>query len=60
MRGGVPAVSLGDGGSTRSLLQLVSALNARSQITLPAGYLGSSLIGAALIACGFDINASKM
>ncbi|KAH8090865.1 peptidase M50B-like-domain-containing protein [Filobasidium floriforme] len=29
-------------------------------ITLPAGYLGSSLIGAALIACGFDINASKI
>ena len=29
-------------------------------ITLPAGYLGSSLIGAALIACGFDINASKV
>ncbi|GAA5883334.1 hypothetical protein JCM1840_003353 [Sporobolomyces johnsonii] len=29
-------------------------------ITLPAGYLGSSLIGAALIACGFDITASKI
>ncbi|GMK56655.1 hypothetical protein CspeluHIS016_0304950 [Cutaneotrichosporon spelunceum] len=29
-------------------------------ITLPAGYLGSSAIGAALIACGFDINASKV
>lgn len=29
-------------------------------ITLPAGYLGSSFIGAALIACGFDINASKV
>ncbi|GAA5967108.1 hypothetical protein JCM21900_001890 [Sporobolomyces salmonicolor] len=29
-------------------------------ITLPAGYLGSSLIGAALIACGFDITASKV
>ena len=29
-------------------------------ITLPAGYLGSSLIGAALIACGFDTNASKI
>jgi len=29
-------------------------------ITLPAGYLGSSLIGAALIACGFDTNASKV
>ncbi|KLT45955.1 hypothetical protein CC85DRAFT_325221 [Cutaneotrichosporon oleaginosum] len=29
-------------------------------IVLPAGYLGSSFIGAALIACGFDINASKV
>ena len=29
-------------------------------ITLPAGYLGSSLIGAALIVCGFDTNASKV
>lgn len=29
-------------------------------LTLPAGYLGSSLIGAALIACGFDTNASKV
>lgn len=29
-------------------------------ITLPAGYLGSSLIGAALIACGFDTKASKI
>lgn len=29
-------------------------------ITLPAGYLGSSFIGAALIVCGFDINASKV
>ena len=29
-------------------------------ITLPAGYLGSSLIGASLIACGFNINASKV
>jgi hypothetical protein len=29
-------------------------------ITLPAGYLGSSLIGACLIACGFDTNASKV
>jgi len=29
-------------------------------ITLPAGYLGSSLIGAALIACGFDTDASKI
>ena len=29
-------------------------------ITLPAGYLGSGLIGAALIACGFDTNASKI
>ncbi|GAA5876602.1 hypothetical protein JCM3774_005997 [Rhodotorula dairenensis] len=31
-----------------------------SAITLPAGYLGSSLIGAALIFCGFDITASKV
>ncbi|KAF5348724.1 hypothetical protein D9758_006792 [Tetrapyrgos nigripes] len=29
-------------------------------LTLPAGYLGSSLIGACLIACGFDTNASKV
>jgi len=31
-----------------------------SWITLPAGYLGSSFIGACLIACGFDIVASKI
>jgi len=31
-----------------------------SWLTLPAGYLGSGLIGAALIACGFDTNASKV
>ena len=31
-----------------------------SVITLPAGYLGSSLIGALLIFCGFDIVASKV
>jgi len=29
-------------------------------ITLPAGYLGSSFIGAAFITCGFDTNASKV
>jgi hypothetical protein len=29
-------------------------------LTLPAGYLGSSFIGAALIACGFNTNASKI
>ncbi|OCH90657.1 hypothetical protein OBBRIDRAFT_776614 [Obba rivulosa] len=29
-------------------------------ITLPAGYLGSTFIGAALIACGFDTDASKV
>lgn len=29
-------------------------------ITLPAGYLGSSLIGALLTFCGFNINASKV
>ncbi|KAG9245035.1 peptidase M50B-like-domain-containing protein [Calycina marina] len=29
-------------------------------ITLPAGYLGSSFIGALLIFCGFDIVASKV
>lgn len=29
-------------------------------LTLPAGYLGSSLIGAILIACGFDERASKV
>ncbi|GAA6003974.1 hypothetical protein JCM10207_006493 [Rhodosporidiobolus poonsookiae] len=31
-----------------------------SAITLPAGYLGSSLIGAVLVFCGFDIVASKV
>jgi hypothetical protein len=31
-----------------------------SAITLPAGYLGSSLIGALLIFCGFNIVASKI
>ena len=29
-------------------------------LTLPAGYLGSSIIGSALIVCGFDTNASKV
>jgi len=29
-------------------------------LTLPAGYLGSSFIGACLITCGFDTNASKI
>ena len=32
----------------------------RNAITLPAGYLGSSLIGALLIFCGFNIVASKV
>ncbi|KAH8879638.1 hypothetical protein GQ53DRAFT_755843 [Thozetella sp. PMI_491] len=32
----------------------------KSFITLPAGYLGSSLIGALLTFCGFDIVASKV
>ncbi|EAA31917.3 hypothetical protein NCU04193 [Neurospora crassa OR74A] len=32
----------------------------RSGLTLPAGYLGSSLIGALLTFCGFDIVASKV
>ena len=32
----------------------------RSALTLPAGYLGSSLIGALLTFCGFDIVASKI
>ncbi|EMD01269.1 hypothetical protein BAUCODRAFT_29714 [Baudoinia panamericana UAMH 10762] len=31
-----------------------------SAITLPAGYLGSSIIGALLTFCGFDIVASKV
>jgi len=31
-----------------------------SALTLPAGYLGSSLVGALLIFCGFDIVASKV
>ncbi|KIM87416.1 hypothetical protein PILCRDRAFT_814937 [Piloderma croceum F 1598] len=29
-------------------------------LTLPAGYLGSSFIGACLITCGFDTDASKV
>lgn len=29
-------------------------------LTLPAGYLGSSFMGAAMIACAFDIRASKI
>jgi hypothetical protein len=29
-------------------------------ITLPAGYLGSSFLGACMITCGFDTNASKV
>ncbi|KAF6800338.1 hypothetical protein CMUS01_15552 [Colletotrichum musicola] len=32
----------------------------KQAITLPAGYLGSSLIGGLLIFCGFNINASKV
>ncbi|KAF9730321.1 hypothetical protein PMIN03_003894 [Paraphaeosphaeria minitans] len=32
----------------------------KQAITLPAGYLGSSLIGALLTFCGFNINASKI
>ena len=32
----------------------------KGALTLPAGYLGSSLIGALLIFCGFDIVASKI
>lgn len=32
----------------------------RSGLTLPAGYLGSSLIGALLTFAGFNINASKV
>lgn len=32
----------------------------RQAITLPAGYLGSSIIGALLVFCGFDIVASKV
>ncbi|KAG5727390.1 hypothetical protein E4T56_gene11948 [Termitomyces sp. T112] len=39
----------------------VTALSGGIQwLTLPAGYLGSSFIGASLIACGFDTNASKV
>jgi hypothetical protein len=32
----------------------------KQAITLPAGYLGSSIIGALLIFCGFNIVASKV
>ncbi|WVO20079.1 uncharacterized protein IAS62_001369 [Cryptococcus decagattii] len=42
-----------EGGSTR----MRGAIPA---ITLPAGYLGSAFIGACLVSCGFDTNASKV
>lgn len=42
-----------EGGETRMI-------GGKSGITLPAGYLGSSLIGALLIFCGFHVNASKI
>lgn len=32
----------------------------KGAVTLPAGYLGSSLIGALLTFCGFDVVASKV
>lgn len=35
-------------------------IGGRSAITLPAGYLGSSLIGALLTFCGFNVIASKI
>jgi hypothetical protein len=35
-------------------------LGGKAGITLPAGYLGSSLIGALLTFCGFDVVASKV
>ena len=35
-------------------------IGGRSAITLPAGYLGSSLIGALLTFCGFNVVASKV
>ena len=35
-------------------------IGGKSAITLPAGYLGSSLIGALLTFCGFNIVASKI
>ncbi|KAL2260035.1 hypothetical protein VTK26DRAFT_6093 [Humicola hyalothermophila] len=35
-------------------------LGGRNAVTLPAGYLGSSLIGALLTFAGFNINASKV
>jgi Zn-dependent protease with chaperone function len=35
-------------------------LGGRSALTLPAGYLGSSLVGALLTFAGFNINASKI
>jgi hypothetical protein len=53
--GRVKAISLDprEGGVTHML-------GGKSAITLPAGYLGSSLIGALLTFCGFDIVASKV
>ncbi|KEZ40453.1 Uncharacterized protein SAPIO_CDS8333 [Scedosporium apiospermum] len=35
-------------------------LGGKQAITLPAGYLGSSLVGALLIFCGFNVVASKV
>ena len=46
-------ISADEGGATR----MSGGIPA---LTLPAGYLGSSFIGACLITCGFDTNASKV
>lgn len=53
MRGGIPAVSSYSASEKKILANCL-------KITLPAGYLGSSFIGACLVACGFDTNASKV
>ncbi|UOH80333.1 hypothetical protein LQV05_002984 [Cryptococcus neoformans] len=53
MRGGIPAVSSNSASEKKILADCL-------KITLPAGYLGSSFIGACLVACGFDTNASKV
>lgn len=44
MRGGIPAVSSNSASEKKILADCL-------KITLPAGYLGSSFIGACLVAC---------
>lgn len=59
MRGGVPAVSQVCANALDMTCQLTGVSHV--QITLPAGYLGSSFIGAVLIACvSLDNSVTEM